>query len=143
MTAPTVRRRDLSVGVGALIVALAAILTVFFVVRGDDGGDGATPEDAINAYVDAARDKDVGAAKQVLVGDALEDLQDGTEGSVFEEGIELVDFEIGAIDIQGDEATAEIDATFAVEGDEEDISYIFELERHDDQWKIADARTQH
>lgn len=137
--APSRNRSQLFVGVGALAVALAAILVTFFVVRSEAGGSGSSPEDAINAYVDAARAKDVDAAKQVLTGEALEDLSDGTEGSVFDEGVELVDFEIDAIDVQGDEATAAIDATFAVDDDEQSLSYTFELERHDGEWKIADA----
>jgi hypothetical protein len=104
------------------------------------GGSEAGPEATVEAFIGALRDGDADAACAELDARTLDDLE--ASGSCEEvlgkgfrlfadEGVEIPDYEIGDVTVDGDEA----DVTLSSEATEDDVHLL----REDGSWKLDGA----
>lgn len=112
---------------------LALAIAAGLLVAGCGGDEGGSPEDAVEAYADAARDADGEAACELISSASVEAIEEFGDDcpAAFEEfggGDVPDDLEIGEVTEDGDTATVETTG----DGETTEIPLV----REDDEWKI-------
>lgn len=118
----------------AATVATASVAGCSGILGGDDGG-GSGPESAVQNYVDAVNDNDVGALKDSIHSESPE-----AGGSISESDLEPVDMSLESSEVtQGPEdgqATVEAEIEFTYMGESQTDTMTFDVREEDGEWKI-------
>lgn len=124
------------------ILALALVLVMAVCSFAACGSDKDSVEKTVKGYIEAVKDMDFEKAMDYCGGELYDEAKEsmgemesqmGDYGEVYKSVMEDLEYEIGDIKIDGDEATAEF--TMSVMGQEESGELL--LEKIDGKWKIV------
>ena len=151
-TPPAKKKTGLILGIVGGVVVLGVIVTVLLLVLG--GGNGPSsddPAETVQSFLDAGKDRDCDAVKELVTGEAktLLDAQDCDDAEAQAQAEALgfdpddITYEVGEASIDGDRATVPVTTTFdgdlpeGVPAEALSQTIDYELAKVDGSWLIS------